>query len=280
MNTELQDQIPYVDFGGKGDIIHFAHANGFPPKTYSSLICHLTKNHHVIGMDLRPLWPNSDYRDFRSWETGADDIIQFLDDQNLSGIIGIGHSFGAIATTIAAAKRPDLFKKIVLIEPVVLPDWIYWMTKLVPKFILKKINPVAKKTFERTEQWEDRNKTFQQFRKKEVFAKIADDQLWDYVNAATTKNSDGTVSLRYSKEWEAHIYMTLSPSWKYFDQLTTQHLILRGETSDAIMDDVWENWKSKNEYGRRHQVAEFGHLLPLEAPQLTAQLIKDFLQDS
>jgi pimeloyl-ACP methyl ester carboxylesterase len=273
----MNKAIPFVDFGGSGEIIHFAHANGFPPETYRQFIGNLTPDYRVTGMKFRPLWPNSDPHAFRHWETAADDLIQFLDQQGLSNIIGIGHSFGGIATLLASIKRPNLFKQLVLIEPVVLPGWVYVMTKLLPRFLLVKANPVVKKTLVRTEQWDNRKQAFRQFRSKQVFSKIKDNALWDYVNAATHENPDESVSLTFSKDWEAQIYMTFSSQWKNLDNVTVPYLAIRGESSDTISKAVWAKWKSRNRIGEFFEVENTGHLIPLEKPVLLTKIIKEYL---
>jgi pimeloyl-ACP methyl ester carboxylesterase len=279
VSSDSEFEIPYIDFGGSGEVIHFAHANGFPPKTYSSLAQELSSNYRVIGMELRPLWPNSDYKTFKNWETAADDLIRYLDQQKLFGIIGMGHSFGAIATLIAANKRPDLFKKLVFIEPVVLPTWVYTITWAFPKYLLRHANPLVKQTLNRTNKWESREAAFQQFRSKKVFSKIAEKELWDYVNAATSVCNDGSVRLTFPREWEAQIYMTFSLPWKYFKALKFPYLVIRGETSDTITDSVWKKWVSSNQNGTLLEMKNLGHLLPLEAPGETSIIVLKFLAE-
>lgn len=276
MNSKTSE-IPYVDFGGNGETIHFAHANGFPPETYASIIENLTTEYKVIGMELRPLWPQSNYRSFKNWESGADDLIAFLDQQQISGIIGMGHSLGGILTLIASVKRPDLFKRIVLVEPVFLPAWAYGLTRTFPFAILKRINPVVKQTLVRTNEWNSRTETYQQFRSKRVFSKIPDKELWDYVNAGTTL-SQHKVTLKFPREWEAQIYMTFSSPWKFLEQTTKPLLVIRGETSETIRDAVWKRFKRERKQEELIEMKDLGHLLPLEAPKETANHILNFLK--
>jgi sigma-B regulation protein RsbQ len=47
----------------------------------------------------------------------ADDIIEIADALQLSGIVFVGHSVSAMIGVIAAAKRPELFSKLVLVGP-------------------------------------------------------------------------------------------------------------------------------------------------------------------
>lgn len=269
--------IPFEDFGGKGEVIHFAHANGFPPATYGQLMNELTPHYHVIAMKARPLWPHSDHTQFRTWRQGADDLIAFLDQQNLKNIIGIGHSFGAVCSVMAANKRPDLFRKLILIEPVVLPKW-YYVLSLLPQFVVKKYHPLVRKTLERTDKWNDRQLVFENLRSKNVFSEIGDEALWDYVNAATSEAENGRVFLNYSKEWEAQIFLSVVDPWKELKQLKVPFLAVRGQSSDTIFPSVWKKWKSINQTGKMIEMADSGHLVPLEKPAELASEILAYLE--
>ncbi|MDB4655835.1 alpha/beta hydrolase [Flavobacteriales bacterium] len=273
----MKGEIPFIDFGGNGETIHFAHANGFPPETYQTLIDELKSNHQVVAMNLKPLWPNSDYREFKNWETVGDDLIKFLDQRGLKNIIGMGHSFGGIATVIAAYKRPGLFSRLVLIEPVVLPDWVYLMTKFLPRYFLKKSNPIVKSTLVRTDTWESKEAAFNHFRPKKLFADVGDKELRDYINAGTTNGTSDTVSLAYSREWEAQVYMTFSNPWGYITKLQTPYLALRGETSTTIREATWIKWQKLKGSNVLIQFDDCGHLLPIEKPEEMAKTILSYL---
>ncbi len=276
----MSSTIPFVDFGGQGEVIHLAHANGFPPKSYQQLVDKLTPHYRVIGMKARPLWLNSNPEDFSSWREGADDLIRFLDETGLSNIIGMGHSFGAVCTLIAANKRPDLFRKLVLIEPVVLPKWYYLLTLITPSFLVKQINPIIKKTLVRRDSWTNRDAAFKQFRKNRLFANTDDAELWDYVNCGTSSNEKGGVSLAYSKEWEAKIYMTVTNPWREFKLLKQPFLVIRGETSDTIFPSVWKKLKASNPNGNFIEFEDTGHIVPLEKPIKVAETIRTFLNSN
>lgn len=278
MTTKTANGIPFLDFGGNGELIHLAHANGFPTGSYRLLAQELTKTHHVIGMESRPLWPNSDWKSFQTWKTAADDLIRFLDAKQLKGIIGAGHSFGAVATIIAANKRPDLFSKLILIEPVILPKWIYLFSAVAPHWLQKRINPVAKKAAKRTDAWDNREAAFNQFREKKVFSKMRDDALWDYVNSGTELSSDDKIKLRFSKEWETRVYLTVSNPWDELPKLTIPFILFRGETSDTITKKVWQDSQSLKTKSTFIEMEDCGHLVPFEKPNQLAQQIQEFLK--
>ena len=142
----------------------------------------LKPDHKVIGMNARPLWGNSNYRKTRSWYPLANDLIRFLDNNGFSNVIGVGHSFGSVITMIAATKDPDLFSKLVLIEPVILPKKVHMVVSLAPIPVLNAL--LRSSELQETERVMDGPKTaFAHFRVKPVFANISDEVLWDYVNS-------------------------------------------------------------------------------------------------
>ncbi len=276
----MNQPIPFVDFGGSGETIHFAHANGFPASSYLQFVNELLPHFHVIGMNARPLWTDSHYEDFNSWEIAANDLIHFLDEKGLKNIIGIGHSFGAICTLIAANKRPELFRKLIFIEPVILPRWFYLFSRFAPVFVIKQINPVIKKTLVRRDQWPNREAAFKQFRKSKLFSGMDDNALWDYVNSTIYDQKKGGVRLGYSKEWEAQIFLTVTNPWKDLKQLKHDFLVFRGETSDTIFPQVWKHLKAFNPKGTYVQIQNAGHLVPLEKPTEVADAIRNFVDSN
>ena len=52
--------IPFQNFGGQGEVLHFAHANAYPPGCYQQLLKPFQKHFQVIAMHQRPLWPESE----------------------------------------------------------------------------------------------------------------------------------------------------------------------------------------------------------------------------
>ncbi len=272
---------PWIDFGGTGSgTIHLAHANGFPTASYWQLAAHLSLDFKVIGMNARPMWPDSRPTDFKSWRSGAEDLIRFLEWRGTGPVIGMGHSFGGICTLLAANMRPDLFTAVVLIEPVVLPRWVYLMSDVLPKAAMQRISPVAEKALRRRDGWDSRQKMFSYFREKEFFCRMGDEALWDYVNAVAMEDDGQGVRLAYSKEWEAQVFLTVHNPYTALRQLKHPMLALRGEHSDTIRPDVWQRWHD----GDRHpshrfvEVAGTGHLLPLEQPATVAAEVRGFVQ--
>ena len=97
---------PHVNLGGAGPLLHFSHANGFPPLAYRALLQPFLESHEVIASLHRPLWqPSPAPSSLGSWQIFADDLIQLLQ-QFDQPVTSIGHSMGAAAILLAASKRP------------------------------------------------------------------------------------------------------------------------------------------------------------------------------
>lgn len=274
---------PWIDFGGTGShTIHLAHANGFPTASYRQLAANLSLDFKVIGMNARAMWPGSAPYDLKSWRLAAEDIIRFLEWRGTGPIIGMGHSFGGICTLLAANMRPDLFMAVVLIEPVLLPRWVYLLGDVFPKSILRHISPVASQALKRKDRWPTRQEMFAQYREKKVFSGMNDAALWDYVRAVAVDEADGTIRLGYSKEWEAQVFLTVHKPYAELKGLRQPMLAIRGAHSDTIRPEVWQQWRDgdRNPTHRFVEMVGAGHMLPFEQPSAVADAVRTFLSST
>lgn len=263
----------FEDFGGKGPLVHFSHANGYPPQSYRQLIDLLTPNHHVIASYHRPLWrPPVNPKEVTSWHDLADDLILYLDTRVKQKVYGVGHSLGAVVTLFAAIKRPDLFKGVILIEPVIMPPSLMFVFGLSPMFIKKKI-PMFKKAAGRLDLWDSKQDAFDFHRKKHVFKKISDQALWDYINCGTELDSNNRVTLTFSKEWEVHCYTLMPNLWPFIGKCHVPVIAIRGGDSDVLLPSAWQRWQRKTPSHQFVEIPETSHLLPFENPKAITDLI-------
>lgn len=270
-------QIPHVDFGGEGEIIHLAHANGFHPMMYSDLAQEFTNSYSVNSILFRPFWEDSDYRKLKSWNMLADDLISYFDQQGMEEVIGIGHSMGAIASVLAQSKRPKLFSKLVLMEPVVLQLPKYYLTQILPLSWRQKLVPPAKISMKRQEHWESKQAAYDQLRPKRVFQNIPDSTFKSYIEYGTKENAEGGVSLSYSKAWESQVYCTGTNPWKALKSVEIPMLIIRGVKSNVLVDTTWELLKSKLPHCTFKELENGGHLVPFEQKNEISKVILDFI---
>ena len=269
--------IPFYNFGGTGSLIHFAHANAYPPGCYQQLFKPFLKDYQVVGMEQRPLWPNSNPAKLKSWHQLADDLILFFEQQQFKQVIGVGHSMGGVVSIIAAIKRPDLFSQLVLIDPVIFPKHYTQLTNLLPPFLRKKIIPMAKLSAKRRDNWPDQQTVFDSFRTKKVFRSFSDSALWDFIKASTKVNGAEQVTLTYPKDWETQIYITAPSLLKELKKMTIPILAIKGQYSNVITADVWSEWKTAQPHNDFLEYPNSGHLVPMEYPSELAAWILEKL---
>ena len=269
------DGIPFDDFGGKGPLLHFAHANGYPPGCYRGLLSSLRQQFRVIAIRHRPLWPESSPEELSHWDLIAGDLLGFLKHRNEAPLIGVGHSLGAVSSLLAAARAPELFDALVLIDPVFFEPELLEELYSDPKRSARL--PLIRRTLMRRNRFADRSEAFDHYRTKAVFARLPDDVLQDYVDSALRPLDDGYV-LAYPREWEARVY-SLPPRevWDILPTITTPTLALRGADSDTLTPAAWQLWQQRQPAATFVELPDSGHLLPLERPEQVAQIILNWL---
>jgi pimeloyl-ACP methyl ester carboxylesterase len=296
------------DFGGDGPIIHLAHANGFPPASYGPFAQTLIESpllyqaepstpaaldsvcdakalgeaaqqtYHVIGLPARPLWPRSQPESAPTWHTFADDLIAGLDELGAKHIIGLGHSMGGAYTLLAAVQRPDLFRALVLIDPVIMPPRILAVLWLMRRLGLSRRQPLVQGALRRRRTWPDRQACYNHYRSKRLFADWPETSLRAYVEAGMRLDQDGQVTLVYPPEWEAHIFATAPTDiWRYVPKLAIPLLVIRGERSDTFRLRAQRRMARLLPGARFVQIPGAGHLVPMERPAVTAAAVLDFL---
>ena len=272
----MTNPIPFDDFGGTGPIFHFAHPNAYPPACFTHLLEPLIESYHVVAMHERPLWPGHGPEEFENWQVIASDLQRFLDQQGYEQIIGAGHSLGAVATMKAAYQHPELFSKIVLIEPVFFEPQLLKLLAANPAVL--EDSPMAQGARKRRAAWPDRQTAFAHYRAKSVFKRWPDEALWHYVNEGFVQTADGDLTLAFSREWEAKIYSSLPLHvWEELPQVPQPTLAIRGAESDTLTQEAWRLWQELQPGVTFIEIPDAGHMVPMERTAEVVDAIKDFL---
>lgn len=268
--------IPGDEFGRNGPLLHFAHANGFPPGAYRQFLSALGERYRVLAIHHRPLWSEMDPTEMRDWRLVTDDLIAFLDSHGARGIIGMGHSLGGVATLYAALERPDLFRALVLIEPVFLPEPVLAQLRTDPSLSPFDL-PLVRTALRRRTHWPSKQAAFDHFRPKKVFRRLSDAALMDYVDSAL-KPDGAEVTLAYSREWEAQFY-ALPPTdvWTCVPRLTHPTLAVRAAESDTLYPPAWALWQTLQPQATFLDLPDVGHLLTMEQPERVAGVVHRFI---
>lgn len=259
--------------------LHFAHANGYPPAAYQPLFDILGTRYEVVASPARPLWPNETPDNAPHWTTYTHDLIAQIEGLPEKPVIGVGHSLGAVNTLDAALQRPDLFRAIVLLDPVIFIRPFLWFWQLVKGLGLGyRLHPLIQGAVRRRRVFASATEMYERYRRAAVFSRLNDEALQAYVNALARPRSDGQVELAYSPDWEAHIYYTGPPDlWSRMAQLRVPMLLIYGLQSDTFSPRALSAMRRVLPTARYVPIDDAGHLVPMEKPTATAEAVFDFL---
>lgn len=257
--------------------IHFYHATAYPFGSYADLVLRLAQEQarDIFGLAHRGCWnEHSGPQKDTEWEDYADDLIEFLEKKNCGPVVGIGHSIGAVTTMFAAIKRPELFSKLVLIDPVFVAPPIWCVSKLMRT--INRPNPMAAVAKRRPNKWSSREQAVDFHRGKRAFSRFTDLTMEAYGHFGI-KTDDEDFSLRFDRDWESHIYTTVPYIWRHLPKVNVPVLGLRGVHSDVINDKTWQRWGRMRPQDKLVALDKCGHLLPHEQPAECAVHIQEFL---
>lgn len=256
-------------------IIHFAHANGFPAKTYTKLFSFLESDYEINFLERHahnPLFPVTD-----GWERLRDELQEEIKNRYTEKITGIGHSLGGVLHLLTAAENPELYEQIILLDAPII-------SRLSSKglLILKTLNLIdrlspSQVTRYRRNLWQSKDEVYEHFKSKPKFDAFDDEVLRDYVEHATVNTEKG-FELFFKPSVEAKIYRTLPhqlPKLKGKLKIPISYI---GGTHSREAELARLSFMKKNFDIDFYQI-EGSHLFPFEKPFDTSMIIKKILHD-
>lgn len=255
---------------------HFYGGNGFALGVYEPLLSDLAQHLNITALTMRGEWYDKPTADKLTREEDADVLIEFLQKTQDKPIIGIGHSQGATATTIAAAKRPDLFSALYLLEPVTFTNQQGKLYSLVPR-VVKMTREPFKSTQVKQADWHSVDAYYQFLRRHKAYKRISDEHLLTYAKNSLEAGEQGKLTLRFSPKQELANYFGTPLIMKPLQQLIADNKVpvqlIIGKPSMFISQQVRQMWDKFVPNEQMTVLNDYGHLLPLEAPELCAKLI-------
>jgi len=256
------------------EIIHFAHANGFPSPCYRKMFSYLLADYDLSYIDTighKIHYPVTD-----NWLYLAEELIHNIERYHGEPVIGVGHSLGGVLNYLAACERPDLFKAIVLLDSPVFGFVKSHMIRLMKKLSLIDIFSPGKRTKRRKNIWKNRGEVYEYLKSKPIFANFDEDCLNDYIEFGMSHH-EYEVRLRFNREIESEIYRTLPHHLGQLkSKLNIKCGLLYGDMTTVIKPRDIHFMQKK--LGFEITAVKGGHLFPFEHPKIAAEALKAMIK--
>jgi len=277
--VELSDtQLEYLYYPGNGPVIVMLHATGFVPWLWHPIAEALNQTHsfEIIApyfCDHRDTDP--DAGGFH-WSLLAEDLNHMCTKLNIETPYLIGHSMGAVVVTLAHTVNKLAAQKMILIEPIFLPDPIYETTITVDQ------HPLAGKSIRRKNFWDSPDVAKRYLRSKKLFQNWDDTMLDLYITHGMMSQPEGGLTLACSPRKEAALFMggMHHNPWPLLKDIQCPTLIIEGGNSENRQFIDLKKATQVIPDGSYHIVDNAGHLVPMEYPCDCLSIFVDFITKS
>ena len=224
----------------------------------------------AIGTD--PRYPVTE-----GWPLLVEQLIDTLEREHRGApVFGVGHSLGAYLTFLAAARRPELFRAIVMMDaPVIgaVKGRLLGASKRIG--IVDRVTP-AGATRDRRAEWQTRAEAKAHFRTRKLFRHFTEQCLEDYVQHALVERG-GTFRLRIDPAIEYQVYRTIPHDMSaQLRHLRVPAGFVGGAHSDVVRRAGMATMRGPRFLKRR---VPGGHLFPFEHPLEAAAAVDGLLRE-
>jgi len=273
---------PLIELGGRGSLVHLAPANGFPPHSYRPALEPLLSDHRVISLPPRALWLDAGEPPDApgSWSALADDLLAGIRAHQLPPLIAIGHSFGAVASMLAAVRDRSRFLALALLDPTIFPPAMMDELRAQRDRGETSFRPLVQGARKRRGQFTTLAEAFSYWRGKPLFADWSDDAVRRYAKSMLRATGEGDYRLSWPGAWEAYYYESFyTDSWADVGRLdpTLPLLVIGGSESDTLLPEATALLREKLPWATHMTIPGYGHLFPHAAPEQTGRMLRGWV---
>ncbi len=271
-------ELALLDWGGGGPLALLHHANGFCAGVWGLVAEKLRGRYRIFALDARGHGDSSKPEGAAAyqWERFPEDVVALA--EHLAGelgvarvALGLGHSFGGTALLGAASRRPDLFERLVLVDPVTPPA----PDARVDAQRRRHTNALAEGARRRAHVFASREDARARWARRSLFAACDPRALDLYAVHGLRERRDGRVELGCPREVEATIFESAAidvAAWARGVRAPTLFLwAKRGNFSR----ETYAKLAASMAEGTVEDV-DAGHLVPLERPELVVDAVAGF----
>jgi len=269
-----EHQICLHEWAGEGPTFLLLHATGFHGRVWDYIIKHFP-GRHVIAWDMRSHGMSENAALPKLWTDLGEDLFAVVEELGLKQVHGVGHSCGGHLTILAAAKFPELYKNILLLDPVVFPR------PLLPIFknIADQDHPVAR----RRNQWSNVGEMYERFKDRKPYNSWLPEILQDYCQHGLIEIEQGEgYQLACPPDAEAEVYRTCYGDHIYplLDSVTVPTTVVRARRRkpdeplhDFSPSPTWELLAENMPNAKDIYVPDHTHFLPMENPDAVLNMM-------
>ncbi|SAL43179.1 alpha/beta hydrolase [Caballeronia choica] len=264
------------------DIIHFSHANGFPASTYRTIFAELADDYEIRSVERFGHDPR--YPVTRDWphlvDQLLDDIgsVRYGERPTQPKVWLVGHSLGGYLSLMAAMKRPQWVKGVVMLDSPVIGGWRSSLLGVSQWTGLdERLSPAAATKNRRT-QWASRDEAWRHFHSKPAFARWDERMLSDYIDFAIPQTgANGGRTLAFDRHVEYLVYRTLPRTIgaRLARGVEVPVGFIAGTQSKEVRQVGLE--LTRRIAGEHFEWIEGSHLYPMERPIDTARAVQRML---
>jgi len=262
-------------------VIHFSPANGIPVASYQSFFDQFSEIANFTGMNCRGAWQHAATPPTKfNYQNHADDLIYAIQSQHQKPVIGMGHSLGGAVTLLAATKQPELFSKLVIIEPASLPiKFLHYIYPLLPLWVVHRFAPFIKRTHQRRTIWPSREAFIDHYKDHPTYRLFTERAMRDYADSGLVKCEDGQFELLFKPEWESHNFRHVFYLWNALHKTAHPTLLLRAEHSGLYSQAQFDQRnKTLQKNITAQMIPNSSHLVTHEKPAIVSQQILAWLE--
>jgi len=191
-------------------------------------------------------------------------------------VLGVGHSLGGYLNYLAAVRRPELFRAIVLLDAPIIGPFRGSMLGATKRLgIVDRVTP-AGATRDRRSTWSSREEARAHFSGRKLFQQFAPECLDDYVRHGLVATADGKLRLKIDPLIEYQIYRTIPHDMmRHLKSLRVPAAFIGGADSDVVRRVRLAGMRPKFAFRK----VPGGHLFPFEHPREAATSLARVLEE-
>lgn len=248
--------------------LHWAHATGYHARTYEPLLEQLSSFANVLAWDMRGHGASAAAGapgSLGSWDTYYRDLAAVIDAAD-DPLWLAGHSVGATVSLMAAARRPDKVRGLLLVEPVLL-DPIQGLVAFALRMARQTHrHRLAVLAARRRSRFDTRGAAFANYQGRGGFKTWPDEWLQAYVDHGFVDDVEGGVTLATPAAWESDTFAAVEyNAWPEIRRLKCPVIALGGERGSTFSSLSRRLFARLARQAVIEQVPGTTHFIPMEA---------------